>query len=228
MWFLPTLFLCNLAMFIVFKLSKQNDFIILVTAIVSLVLGYFFLTDNHIFMGINTVFVAYPMCIFGYYLKSFILNIKKNILIVIGVVSSVLYLTLPIIYRFKTGGLNYINMFESKYCCYFYDMIIVYAGILSFYIFFQYIKFPKFVIWFGKNTLFYYAFHIPACNLILSILQKTVSADFNSVYLNSSLKLSVIYTVITFAALILLCPVCLAVNKFIPFAVGLKKQVKKS
>jgi len=224
MWFLPTLFICNIAMYLTFKVCKNNDVLIIVTSIISFVIGYFFITGKHIFMGINTVFIAYPMCVFGYYLKSFILNMNKNILLFIGIVATILYIGLPLLYRFCNGEINSINMYESRYSSYFYDMIVSYAGVLAFFIAFQYIKFPKFVTWFGKNTLFYYAFHIPACNLTLYILSTFISPIFTKGTLTSSLKYTAIYTIITIILLILLAPICMAVNKYLPFIVGLKKK----
>lgn len=226
MWFLPTLFICNVLMYLVFKLSKNKDVFVIISAIASFVLGYFLISDKHIVMGANTAFIAYPMCIFGYYLKEVILIIEKKYLAIICVICSMMYIGLPLLYKYKNGSLNYINMFESKYCSYFYDMLIAYAGVLAFFIAFQFIKFPKFVTWFGKNTIFYYAFHVPACKLILFILSITISPAFTSQNLRGSVKGTIAYFGITIVTLILLSPICIFVNKKLPFIVGLRKNKK--
>ena len=223
MWFFPTLFLCNFLMFIIFKITKSNDAIVLISAVISLVLGYFCITGKHIFMTINAVFVAYPICVFGYYLKSFLALVKKNYLIIIATISMIVFLVLPALYKYHTGKFNYINLFSSLYCSYFYDMLVVYSGVLAFFIFFSFMKFPKFVVKFGQNTIFYYAFHIPACKLIMFLLNTFISSKFDAKALSNTHKGILIYSAVTLFTLIILVPICRFVNKYIPFIVGAKR-----
>lgn len=224
MWFFPTLFLCNFLMFIIFKITKSNDATVIISAVISLVLGYFCITGKHIFMAVNAVFVAYPMCVFGYYLKSFLALVKKNYLIIIATISMIVFLALPALYKYHTGKFNYINLFSSLYCSYFYDMLVVYSGVLAFFIFFSFMKFPKFVVKFGQNTIFYYAFHIPACKLIMFLLSTFVSPKFDAKLLSNTHKGILIYSAVTLFTLIVLAPICTLVNKYIPFIVGSKKR----
>lgn len=227
MWFFPTLFLCNFLMFIIFKITKSNDATVIISAVISLVLGYFCITGKHIFMAVNAVFVAYPMCVFGYYLKSFLALVKKNYLIIIATISMIVFLALPALYKYHTGKFNYINLFSSLYCSYFYDMLVVYSGVLTFFIFFSFMKFPKFVVKFGQNTIFYYAFHIPACKLIMFLLSTFVSPKFDTKLLGNTHKGILIYSAVTLFTLIVLAPICTLVNKYIPFIVGSKKRKAK-
>ncbi len=224
MWFFPTLYLCNFLMFIIFKITKSNDATLLISAVISLILGYFCITGKHIFMTINAVFVAYPMCVFGYYLKSFLALVKKNYLIIIATISMIVFLLLPALYKYHTGKFNYINLFSSLYCSYFYDMLVAYSGVLAFFIFFSFMKFPKYVVKFGQNTIFYYAFHIPACKLIMFLLNTFISSKFDAKAFSNTHKGILIYSAITLFTLIILAPICKLVNKYIPFIVGAKKS----
>lgn len=224
MWFLPTLFICNCVMFLIFRLSKKNNWVIIISALASFVIGYFLICDKHVFMGVNTAFIAYPMCVFGYYLKSNIMKLKNKLQLVICAVSLFAYLAMPIVYRLIVGKYNHINMYESYYDCYFYDMLVSYAGTLGVFILFSKLKFPKFVSWFGRNTIFYYAFHVSACRLLLFILRNLISSELTAENLTSSYLGSAIYSLITLASLLLLVPICLLVNKYIPFIVGAKKS----
>lgn len=227
MWFLPTLFICNIAMLFAFKFSKNNDSVIIITAVLSLICGYFAISETHIFMGANVALIAYPFCILGYYLKKYILKINKTMLTIIGIAGILAYLLIPVIYRLITGNFNFINMFDNLYTNYPVDMLASFTGVIGIFIIVQYIKIPKFVSWFGQNTLFYYAFHIPACSFILWILQNLISENLTKDYLTSSYLNSLIYSVITLITLILLFPVCKLTNKYLPAVVGLKKQPRK-
>ena len=224
MWFLPVLFLCNVLMLFVFKLFKNKPLPIIITAAVLLVAGYFILPEKHIIFDVNETLIAFAFCIFGYYFKAYLMNIKNSILNIIGVICAVVFAVLPFAYKKLTGSFEYINMYENYYPNFALDMLIAFCGTVAVFVFIRYLKTPKFVIWFGQNTLFYYAFHIPMCTALILVIQRAVSSEVTTQYLNEHVPL---YLLITFAALVFLAPFCIITNRYFPFLVGMKKQKKQ-
>ena len=223
MWFLPVLFLCNVVMFFVFKFVKGKNIPIIVSAVLSLILGYILIPEKPIPFSVNEVLIAYPFCILGYYLKTTVLKWNNKILIALGSISLLLFFALPLVYMHFNGSMNYINMKENHYSLFFYDILIALCGVIGIFLLIRYFKIPKPVSWFGRNTIFYYAFHIPACNAIIILLGMMIPV-ITTEYLKSSCSHIALYCFITIVSLILLAPLCLLVNKYIPQLVGNKKQ----
>ncbi len=223
MWFLPVLFLCNVLMLFVFKAFKNKTLPIIITAVISLVAGYFLLPEKHIIFNVNETLIAFPFCVFGYYFKTYFMKIKTKILNIAGLVSTVFFALTPIVYNKLSGRFSYINMNENFYENFALDMFIAFCGIMGIFVFARYIKTPKFVVWFGQNTMFYYAFHIPMCTFVILIFNAVSSGLFTLQYLKGHIA---VYLLITVLSLVILAPLCNLVNKYIPFIVGIKKQKK--
>ena len=224
MWFLPVLFLCNILMLFVFKIFKSKPVPIIIFAAACLVTGYFTLPENRIFFNVNETLIAFPFCVFGYYFKTYMMNMNRAIRDVSGLVCLVLYAVLPIVYKSVTGNFNYINMNENYYACFFLDILIAFCGTYGVFILVQFLVVPKYVVLFGQNTMFYYAFHIPMCSFIIVIL----NLFFKDVLTDEFLREHVlIYVLITVATILILALPCKLTNRYLPFIVGLKKQKPK-
>jgi fucose 4-O-acetylase-like acetyltransferase len=225
MWFLPVIFLCNVMMLVVFKIFKEKDGAIISIAVVSLILGYFLLPEKHIIFDVNEALIAFAFCVFGFYYKKYIVKADKRIIIPIASVCLVLYLALPLVYKRITGHINYVNMYENHYTNFFLDMLISFSGVMAVFVFASLFKYPKSVLWFGKNTMFYYAFHIPMYYTLYSLFQTLLPAIpiWNQKGSKRYVALSCVITVIS---VLVLAPFCNLVNKYIPFLVGGKKNLR--
>ena len=224
MWFLPALFICNAAMAVVFRLAKNRDLIILLTGVIALIIGGIPIFEDHFFMSMNACFVAYPFCLLGYYLKKYVMHRNKKILFFVSAALLLVYLVLPFAYRYIMGAFNYINLYSSFYSCYPLDMLISFAGTIGVFLFAPFLRYPKGIVWFGKNTLFYYAFHQSMCALLMFLVQKFIWEGFTVEYLHESFQTIMIYCALTVVSLLLLAPICMLVNRFLPELVGLKRK----
>ena len=224
MWFLPALFICNVAMAVVFRLAKNRNLVILLTAIIALIIGGIPIFEDHFFMSINACFVSYAFCLLGYYLKKYVMHANKKILLIVSAVLLLVYLVLPFVYCNRMGAFNYINLYSSFYSCYPLDMCISLAGTIGVFLVAPFFKYPKGIVWFGKNTLFYYAFHQVMCEFVLFFIQKFIWAGCTIDYLYTSFQTIMLYCAITVLTLLLLVPICMLVNKYLPELVGLKRK----
>ena len=121
------------------------------------------------------------------------------------------------------GSISYINMYDNHYSHFFLDMLISFCGVFAVFVFIQCFRIPKPVSWFGRSTMFYYAFHIPMFTLLWSVTQRiTALSDILSG--NGTHALVMIRCLITLADVVALAPLCLLTNRFIPFLVGEKSR----
>lgn len=223
MWFLPTMFMCNLMMLLAFRLFKNRDALIIATAVVSLIIGYLVLPDKRMIFNLNVALIAYPFCILGYYFKKVLLPLKKIRLQRIALITGAVYLLGPMLYNMVTGRFIYINMADNHYSVFPLDMLIALCGTIFVFASFMVMHFSKEVVWFGQNTIFYYAFHMPACTTVIWMLRRFAGFEFSE-------KQALLFGAVTMVTLVLMVPFCLFTNRYLPFLVGntRKKQRRKS
>lgn len=80
LWFVPNLFLTEIIMFIVLKITKKNDKALIILSCISLIAGYFALTPGKCLpFRVNALLIIWPIFVFGYLFRDYI-NVldKKN------------------------------------------------------------------------------------------------------------------------------------------------------
>jgi fucose 4-O-acetylase-like acetyltransferase len=208
MWFLPSIFLS----FILFGLSRKLREIKhqILCVIVFVVLGFlipkFFKTT--IIWSLDVSMVSLFFYASAFYLKDFLFNNKmmKNELI--------LLLVLLIIYLFFAINFSEnVDMYRSKYGNEFLFLINASIGISFWVLFFRKFKKLKFLVFFGKNTIPILALHtraLTAIKLFLLLFLGLKVFNFNEIE-------KIILVVIQ---LIILFPVIIFINKYIPILNG--------
>lgn len=220
-WFIVVLFLCDVLMFAVMKLSKKNDIVLCIVSLISLVAGYFAISDKHIWMNLNVVLVAFPTLCFGYFIKNYMFKLSDKFKLLIGFSSLAVFILLPLVIHIFNGNWHYIDMFNSSYTDYLINTIQMYTGVTATFMLMPFIKkFPKIVTYIGKNTLFYYGFHLTFIKYLLLAISIVTATQITQDYLTGSIKLRLIYSVIVIALILIMIPLCRFTNKFFPICVG--------
>lgn len=220
LWFIPNLFIAEIVMFAVLKIVKKNDKALIILSIVSLIAGYFAKTPGTILpFRINTVLVTWPLLVFGYLIRDYINVLDKKYKLIIGSVSAAVYCAGPVLARIIRGQWIIMNINDSIYDSYVFNILLALAGTLAAFMLVQFIPFPRFVKALGRNTLFYYAFHNQACSAVTYALSLISGFTINRQFLACDRWL---WLAIVAVALILMALPCWVVNKCAPFLVGKK------
>ena len=211
MWFLPTIFLTFLLFGLILKI--KNTILQYSVLVMSIVLG--FLIANfcrvYLFWSLDVALVSLFFYSFGFYAKDFIKsNNNKGVLslLILGVIHVVVSLFL----------LQKIDMYRSTYGNEILFLLNSLVGFLFWGSLFKNFLPLKFLVFFGKNTMPVLALQARALSFIklflflilgLSIFEFT---EFEKV-------------ILTLGQLIILFPILIFINKYIPILNGKNKKI---
>lgn len=211
MWFLPTIFLTFLLFGLILKI--KNTILQYSVLVMSIVLG--FLIANfcrvYLFWSLDVALVSLFFYSFGFYAKDFIKsNNNKGVLslLILGVIHVVVSLFL----------LQKIDMYRSTYGNEILFLLNSLVGFLFWGSLFKNFLPLKFLVFFGKNTMPVLALQARALSFIklflflilgLSIFEFT---EFEKV-------------ILTIGQLIILFPILIFINKYIPILNGKNKKI---
>ena len=134
-------------------------------------------------------------------------------------VSAAVYCAGLVLARIIRGQWIIMNINDSIYDSYVFNILLALAGTLAAFMLVQFIPFPRFVKALGRNTLFYYAFHNQACSAVTYALSLISGFTINRQFLACDRWL---WLAIVAVALVLMALPCWVVNKCAPFLVGKK------
>lgn len=211
MWFLPTIFLTFLLFGLILKI--KNTILQYSVLVMSIVLG--FLIANfcrvYLFWSLDVALVSLFFYSFGFYAKDFIKsNNKKGVLslLILGVIHIAVSLFL----------LQKIDMYRSTYGNEILFLLNSLVGFLFWGSLFKNFLPLKFLVFFGKNT-------IP----VLALQARALS--FIKLFLFLILGLSIFEftefekVILTLGQLIILFPILIFINKYIPILNGKNKKI---
>lgn len=225
LWFIPSLFLCELVLFAVMKLTKANEKALLAISVILIVVGGFTTQVIPILpWRVNAIIIILPFLIFGYLYKSNFDKISKKTKIVTGLMGGVAYIGVLFVCCLLTKKWFSVNINDNFYTFYPISIFLMHVGTACAMLLGPFIPFPNFVKVMGRNTLFYYAYHMPATTNLIAIIGAFIPA-ITMDYLRDN---RILYTAITVSALIILIPFCYGVNKLAPFVVGKKNTETNS
>ena len=211
MWFLPTIFLTFLLFGLILKI--KNKFLHYSVLIMSIVLGFLIANFSkvYLFWSLDVALVSLFFYSFGFYAKDFIKSNKKK-----GVLS---LLTLGIIHlAVSLFLLQKIDMYRSTYGNEILFLLNSLVGFLFWGSLFKNFLLLKFLVFLGKNT-------IP----ILAL--QAIALSFIKLFLFLILGLSIFEftefekVILTLGQLIILFPILIFINKYIPILNGKNKKI---
>ena len=211
MWFLPTIFLTFLLFGLILKI--KNKFLHYSVLIMSIVLGFLIanFSEVYLFWSLDVALVSLFFYSFGFYAKDFIKsNKKKDVfsLLILGVIHLAVSLFL----------MQKIDMYRSTYGNEILFLLNSIVGFLFWGYLFKNFLLIKFLVYFGKNT-------IP----ILAVQARALS--FIKLFLFLILGLSIFEftefekVILTLGQLIILFPILILINKYIPILNGKNKKI---
>jgi len=211
MWFLPTIFLTFLLFGLILKI--KNKFLHYSVLIMSIVLGFLIanFSEVYLFWSLDVALVSLFFYSFGFYAKDFIKsNKKKDVfsLLILGVIHLAVSLFL----------MQKIDMYRSTYGNEILFLLNSIVGFLFWGYLFKNFLLIKSLVYFGKNT-------IP----ILAVQARALS--FIKLFLFLILGLSIFEftefekVILTLGQLIILFPILIFINKYIPILNGKNKKI---
>lgn len=220
LWFVPTLFLTEIIMFAVLKITKKNDKALIWLSCLSLIAGYFALTPGkNLPFRVNTLLIIWPIFVFGYLFRDYINTLDEKIKLYAGLISAAVFCIGLGMSRAVFGQWIIMNINDSVYNHYLLNIFFMFAGTLASFLLVQFIPLPDFMKDLGRNTLFYYAFHNQMCSFVMIMIGLIRDMNVNKAYLGEH---RLLWLAIVVIAMLLMIAPCYAVNKFVPFAVGKK------
>ena len=211
MWFLPTIFLTFLLFGLILKI--KNKFLQYSVLVMSIVLGFLIANFSKMYLlwSLDVALVSLFFYSFGFYAKDFIKSNKKK-----GVLS---LLTLGVIHlAVSLFLLQKIDMYRSTYGNEILFLLNSLVGFLFWGSLFKNFLLLKFLVFLGKNT-------IP----ILALQARALS--FIKLFLFLILGLSIFEftefekVILTLGQLIILFPILIFINKYIPILNGKNKKI---
>lgn len=208
MWFLPMIFSAFLFHFFICKVTS-NQYIILILAFILMFIG--FQIKGNLIWSFNVALVGVFFITAGNYFYKNLLTLSKKYMVM-------LLFALLFIHIVTLGYNEKIDMFRSTYGNHLIFILSGLSGSLFYILLFFLI--PKFTIFsfFGKFTLLILALQLVALAVVKFILMYGFSwHDFNFTELQKF--------IIAIIQMLLIIPVFLIVNRFIPFANGGYKKI---
>ena len=211
MWFLPTIFLTFLLFGLILKI--KNKFLQYSVLVMSIVLGFLIANFSKMYLlwSLDVALVSLFFYSFGFYAKDIIKsNKKKSVLslLILGVIHMAVSLFL----------LQKIDMYRSTYGNEILFLLNSLVGFLFWGSLFKKFLLLKFLVFLGKNT-------IP----ILALQARALS--FIKLFLFLILGLSIFEftefekVILTLGQLIILFPILIFINKYIPILNGKNKKI---
>jgi len=226
LWFIVCLFMAELIFFLIVKVSKNDKYKISVCLVGCAIIGVFYniYIKKPLPYSIDVSFFAVVFYGIGYLIKGIEIKVSKLV--------SIKYLILFLIANVLLGHLNirYLNtnvdMSSSRYGNYFLFYMSAFCGIMASLIFCRLIPKSKILIYVGKNSIIFMAFHqmilYPILDKIIVHISFLTSQKPYIVALNG-----IIHVGVTFLVMI---PIIYVINNYMPFILGkgLSKKVTKA
>lgn len=203
-WFVITLFGCNILLYIVFKLINKDAFripVIIIIGTIGWMLGYY-----NIFLPcfVDVAMTSLPFFALGYYLKkTYIFNLNRTLCLIVGIAFLMISCYIP-----HRISLHY-NIIENLNS-YFVSLTVAFAIL---YISAS-IKYIPFINYFGKFSLIPLCIHHMIYRPLKVFLQDVDLVAINNVYIVAG---------ITMLISTLCIPICI---KYIPWFVAQKDLIK--
>ncbi|MCQ2252102.1 MAG: acyltransferase family protein [Bacteroidales bacterium] len=210
LWFLPCLFLIFIVSNIFFSFCNNKVLAFFMTI-------FFFFVINNIFVDYSCFWFkeamfAFPFFIIGYFASSF-LSRYDSLVDRFSLWLKCLFLSLlGIVFFIPNGG----DMMSSAYPNgYWYYFVVAIISIICLYISCGIFTNQKWLVWLGKNSLILMCLHMPLVNIIKNLL--SLITHFDNDYIMHSLPLGIVMTMLI---ILILVPVCIFINKKMPWVLG--------
>lgn len=210
LWFLPTLFLSFLMLSMILKI--RNVFLGKIILVLSILLGFLipYLFSFKFFWSLDVALVSLFFYALGYYSKNFILKQKKSKYVLLFLIIGSLHFLL------FTFNLK-IDMYRSEYGNQFLFLLNGVLGCLFYLSLFVLLPFFKFLEYLGKFTLVILALQLRAMTVIKLVL--VLVFGMHVFYFSETEKF-----VFSVFQIILILPVTVLINKYIPVLNGGQKN----
>lgn len=220
MWYLACLFVTECMMFFVVRIFGSKDWVLMLSGIVSLTIGFILLKFKlKLWFQIDVAFISYPILLFGFFIKKYVIPLSKKKRLLSGITASVFYLAnIAIEYIFGHKALI-VGMYGRYYPHFPADIIQMAVGIYAVFALVSLMRIPKFMACYGRNTLFYYGFHTTFKTYLFVVLS-AVNPLWTEDFFKSDIKMRIIYAFITIGVIIIMIPFCYVTNQVLPWIVG--------
>lgn len=208
LWFVLTLFVCEVLLYFIIRLTKNNNRKIIAVLILFAIVGCLYnkYIGIKLVWNIDVALIAITFVGMGYVIK------KLDILNKIDkIIYFIIFMGLNLIF----GSLNTeVNMFYSTYGNYLYFYLAAITGTIGIVIICKKIKKSKILEFIGQNTFVYLAIHQ---YIIFNVLNKITK----KIIFNESAAIEIIIAVgyVIFTVAILYIPIKI-INKYCPAIVG--------
>ena len=223
LWFISCLVSSEILMYFIIKISEDDNKKILLTILLSSVIGYLSLK----FIKIDipwSIDLAFTMTTFlgiGYLIKKNKDYFEKFIQVKYLFIFIILNLIFTFL-NFKYLGTN-VNLYGNQIGNYILYYISAISGIFMCIIFFRLIKTIKCLIYIGQNSLIYYCLHMIIFNILEVITKLFISNEIRNNFI-IQIMISISYLLITCYIIKYLS---LMINKYTPWMLGKLKKKEK-
>ncbi len=132
LWFVPSLFLTKIIMFVIFKITKKNDKTLIWLACLSLIAGFFSLTPGkNLPFRVNALLDIWPIFVFGYLFRDYINNLDTKIKLYTGLIAAGVFCLGLCMARAVYGQWIIMNINDSIYNNYLINIILMFIGTLA-------------------------------------------------------------------------------------------------
>lgn len=216
MWFIPCLFIAELIFFFIAKYTGNNSRKIIACLIFSSIIGYYYsiYIKHALPWSADTSLNAVVFYGIGYLIKGKESKLSRFI--------NLRYLSVFLIGNAIFGYLNYhylgerIDMFFSRYGNYLFLYGAAISGIMAALIIIRLLPKLKLLIYVGKNSLIFLAFHQMILFPIIGGLTRHIDF-FHSRSMSVLILQGITYVVISY---IVLVPIIYIINNYMPFLLG--------
>ena len=208
LWFIQALFICEIAMYFLIKITKDNIKWLLFSLCIFTLLGCLY----NMFIGVRLIWsidVAIMSILFlglGYIIKriNFINKIDSHILLII-------FLCINLFMGLSNSK---VNMYWGKYGNYLMFYMAAISGILVVLIISRKINKSRILEFIGQNTIIYLGIHQYVIFSVLNKIKNILSLNINNTIL---IIIAIFYVIFT---IVVLYPIIKILNKNFPFIVG--------
>ncbi|MCB2357842.1 acyltransferase family protein [Clostridium estertheticum] len=216
LWFIACLFMCEMIFFLIVKWTKNDKRKIITCLVVSAIIGGIYNTyiGKPLPWSFDVAFIAVVFYGIGYLIKGMENKVSKLV--------SIKYLVVFLIINVIIGHLNvlYMNarvdMSSIKYGNYFLFFGSAISGIMASLIFCRLLPKSKLLIYIGKNSIIFFAFHqmilYPIIDKLITHISFLTSEKSYIVTLNGIIHVGV--------TLIVMVPIIYVINNYMPFILG--------
>lgn len=203
-WFLPCLFVAEI-LFVVLKKYIKNDKIIVIISLGLYIISLIINTEKHFLILLLKSLNGLGFIMFGYYMLNYIQERKIN-KIYLGVLFILSIILAKLNGEVVLNELKFNNIFLYTVTSIIGSMLIIFI--------FKNIKYNKFLIYFGKNSLIIMATHLIIQRYFIDIITGINRYDYFE------------GTIVFIIAVIIQIPIIEIINKYLPFMIG--KCTKKN